>query len=317
MTEITVVIPNYKGEKYLKNCVDSVFKSTKLNLNVIIVDNGSEDRSIEEIRGKYPEIRCICLDRNYGFCRAVNVGIREADTPFVFLLNNDTLVCDGAIDALLQTIKCNDKVFSVEAKMIQYHERNKIDSAGTFYNALGWAYARGKDKNVHGYARKTESFAACGGAALYRKRIFEEIGLFDEKHFAYLEDIDIGYRARLHGYTNFYEPAARILHVGSASSGSRHNAFKVRLSSRNNLYLLYKNMPAIQIMLNLPFLITGFIIKYLFFLKKGLGHEYLAGLRDGIKVCAAGSEKSICKKNGKNYIRIQIELWKNIFRMIW
>lgn len=316
MSEVTVVIPNYKGKKYLCACVDSLFKSTKMELSVIIVDNASEDGSIDEVKQLYPQVRCIMLDKNYGFCRAVNIGIKEADTPFVFLLNNDTLVCKGAVDALLAAIRQDDGIFSVESKMIQYQDHGRLDSAGTYYNALGWAFARGKDKPAVRYQKKTDSFAACGGASIYRKKAFDDIGYFDEEHFAYLEDVDIGYRARILGWRNVYEPKARIIHVGSAASGSRYNEFKVRLSARNNLYMIYKNMPTMQIFFNLPFLAAGFLVKYLFFLKKGMGDLYMKGLRDAIPMMK--KKKKIAYQKGYvwNYLKIQIELWINIFRLI-
>lgn len=98
-----------------------------------------------------------------------------------------------------------------------------------------------------------------------------KIGYFDENHFAYLEDIDIGYRARIFGYQNGYCPDAIVYHAGSGASGSRYNAFKVDLSSRNSIYLIYKNMPLLQLILNLPFLLLGFLVKTLFFIKRDLG----------------------------------------------
>ena len=97
------------------------------------------------------------------------------------------------------------------------------------------AYAYGKDKSVKKYNNIRKIFAACGGASIYRKKVFEEIGMFDEKHFAYLEDIDVGYRARIAGYDNLYEPKSEVIHVGSAASGARYNEFKVKMSSRNNV----------------------------------------------------------------------------------
>lgn len=316
MSRISVVIPNYKGKKYLKNCIESVKRSTSLDLDIIIVDNGSKDGTMEEVQQSYPEINCICLDKNYGFCKAVNIGISQSKSPYIFLLNNDTIVCNGAVDALLNTMESDKRIFSVEAKMIQYHERDKIDSAGTYYNALGWAFARGKDRRISRYTKRTESFAACGGAALYRRDVFDKIGFFDESHFAYLEDIDIGYRARVHGYHNVFEPAAEILHVGSAASGSRYNEFKVRISARNNLYLLYKNMPAVQIVINFPLLFLGYMVKYLFFLRKGMGRYYISGFLEGIRNCSVQCDRLVDKKYLKNYIRIQLELWMNLFR-IW
>lgn len=314
MKEVTVVIPNYKGEAYLRPCVESLLAGTGLEMDVIIVDNGSRDGCVEEVRRLYPQVECVCLDQNYGFCKAVNIGIRKAETPYVFLLNNDTLVCKGAVEALLASVKKDRRIFSVEAKMIQYQDRTKIDSAGTFYNAFGWAYARGKDRPADQYRKRGPVFSACAGAAMYRREVFEEIGLFDEEHFAYLEDVDVGYRARIAGYRNVYEPMARIIHVGSAASGSRHNEFKVRLSARNNLYLIYKNMPVLQILLNLPFLLAGFLVKYLFFLKKGLGAIYLKGLMEAPKLMKKKKKVLYQKGHLKNYLKIQLELWINIFR---
>lgn len=314
MKEVTVVIPNYKGEAYLRPCVESLFAGTGLEMDVIIVDNGSRDGCVEEVRRLYPQVECVCLDQNYGFCKAVNIGIRKAETPYVFLLNNDTLVCKGAVEALLASLKKDRRIFSVEAKMIQYQDRTKIDSAGTFYNAFGWAYARGKDRPADQYRKRGPVFSACAGAAMYRREVFEEIGLFDEEHFAYLEDVDVGYRARIAGYRNVYEPMARIIHVGSAASGSRHNEFKVRLSARNNLYLIYKNMPVLQILLNLPLLLAGFLVKYLFFLKKGLGAIYLKGLMEAPELMKKKKKVLYQKGHLKNYLKIQLELWINIFR---
>lgn len=315
MKKVTVVIPNYKGKKYLKPCVESVYENTEQELDMIIVDNASGDGSMEEIQENFPDVTCVMLDRNYGFCHAVNVGISKAKTPYVFLLNNDTLVCRHAIDFLVAEMESDEKIFSVEAKMIQYQDRTKIDSAGTFYNALGWAYARGKDKSSEGYRKRTDTFCACGGAAIYRKSVIDEIGDFDETHFAYLEDVDIGYRAKIFGCRNAYEPKARIIHVGSASSGSRHNDFKVHLSARNNVYLIYKNMPPLQVLINIPFLLAGFLIKFLFFLKKGMGKSYLKGLAEAPVLMKKEKRVRYQKKNFGNYLKIQIELWINILRL--
>lgn len=125
--------------------------------------------------------------------------------------------------------------------------------------------------------------SACAGAAIYRRAVFDEIGLFDELHFAYLEDIDVGWRAKLYGYDNVYCPDAAVYHVGSGTSGSRYNSFKVRLAARNCIYLNYKNMPGWQILLNAPFLLAGIFVKYLFFVKNGFGGDYVSGLKEGIR----------------------------------
>lgn len=317
MKQITVVIPNYNGKKYLNSCLRALYANTDMEIDVVVVDNRSTDGSIEDAKKSYPKVNYILLDKNYGFSRAVNEGIKAARTPYVLLLNNDTEIKKGFVEALLAAIKRSRTIFSVEAKMLQYKDPQKIDSAGTFYNALGWAFARGKDSCAFKYEFGCETFAACGGAALYRKSVFEEIGFFDEDFFAYLEDVDIGYRAKIYGYRNMYEPKAQVLHVGSASSGSRYNEFKVRFSAKNNLYLIHKNMPWVQIILNMPFLIIGFGTKTLFFLKKGMLKAYVQGLREGMKLCGQKPKMVCMKGRWVCYMKIQTELWLNIARKRW
>ena len=245
-SRVSVVVPNYNGIAFVEACFQALLRDAPQS-ELIMVDNGSADGSRELVEERFPRVRVIALDKNYGFCRAANEGMRAASSPYVILLNNDTEVLPGFVRALVRALQADSKAFSAGAKMIQLHEQEKIDDAGNFYCALGWAFARGKDKSVEYYEKADEIFAACGGAVIYRKAVLERIGYLDEAHFAYLEDIDLGWRAKIAGYRNLYAPKARVLHVGSGTSGSRYNEFKVHLSSRNSVYLAYKNMPAFQI----------------------------------------------------------------------
>ena len=130
----------------------------------------------------------------------------------------------------------------------------------------------------------------------------------------YLEDVDVSWRARIYGLRNMYVPAAVVRHVGSATSGSVYNEFKVRHASRNSIYLIYKNMPVLQILWNLPFLILGFLIKMLFFVKKGYGKEYITGLAKGFALCRRDKKVQFCWKHLRSYLKIQWELWVNVIR---
>lgn len=315
----TVIIPNYNGKNFLINCLESATKSTVF-ASILVVDNGSEDGSIEWISENYPQVRVIAFEKNRGFCEAVNAGIEAAGTPYVFLLNNDTTIEPDCIERLEDAMERDPRIFSVGAKMLSMQEPALVDSAGDLYSAFGWAYAIGKGKPQGRYQKRKRVFSNCAGAALYRKEYLDKTGLFDTAHFAYLEDVDIGYRARIAGYRNIVEPAAVVYHAGSAFSGSRYNAFKITHSSRNNVYLIYKNMPFLQLVINLPFLLAGFFIKYLFFLKKGFGGIYAKGLLEGVRLAAsgAGREKKVHFrwKNLGNYGKIQLELWVNLFRRI-
>lgn len=284
--EVTVVIPNYNGMRYIGNCLDSLLEGT-LVPEILVVDNASTDGSMELVRDRYAaesgHVVLLGLRANTGFCHAVNCGLHLARTPYVMLLNNDTTVEAGAVAALLAAIRRRPRAFAVQARMLSMRDPSVIDDAGDLYCALGWAFARGKGEPADGrrFGRPCRIFSACAGAAMYRREVFDRIGYFDERHYCYLEDVDIGWRARLYGCGSYYEPSAVVYHAGSAVSGSAHNPFKERMTAGNNRYLLWKNMPALQFYLNLPLILLGAQIKRLYFGRKGLGEAYEDGLLRG------------------------------------
>lgn len=315
MSEVAVIIPNYNGIKYIGDCLDSLLAQT-MRADIIVVDNASEDGAVDIVRG-YRDIKLIELPENYGFCRAVNEGIAAADAKYVILLNNDTKAEPDFVEELYKAIDGRDDTFSVASRMLQMNSPDRIDSAGDLYCALGWAFSVGKDKHIDKYNKESVVFSACAGAAIYRKEVFDRIGYFDEIHVSYLEDVDVGYRARISGYVNRYTPKAVVYHVGSASSGSRHNPFKVRLTAQNSVYIIYKNMPLLQILLNIPFLLAGFGIKAVFFMIKGYGREYVSGVIQGFGKCKRGRRYPFNIAFLGNYFRIQLELWFNTLRRIF
>lgn len=314
--EVSVIIPNFNGLAYLEGVLTSLERQTVKNFEVILVDNGSSDGSCAYVAAEFPWVHMIELPENFGFCKAVNEGIKASKSPYVLLLNNDIEVTQNFIEEMTAGIRRHKKAFSCAARMIQFYDRKKLDDAGNYYCALGWAFARGKGKDIHTYEKEEQIFASCAGAAIYRKKIFDEIGLFDEEHFAYLEDMDVGYRAKVHGYENWYVPQAVVYHVGSGTSGSRYNQFKIRYSSRNNIYLIYKNMPLLQLLLNLPFLIAGFVIKIFFFASKGFGKEYIAGIKNGFQISRKNRKQQASVRHLPQYLKIQVELWINMFRRL-
>ena len=322
MSEITVVIPNYNGIKYLNDCLKALYAQVPQTpeYEVLIVDNASGDGSLEQAESCFPKVRIIRLTENTGFCHAVNVGIQASDSPYIILLNNDTKVKSKFIKSLYDVIVRDEKIFSTSAKMLMWDRPDLIDDAGDQYNVLGWAYARGKGRPSKIYNKSARIFSSCGGAAIYRRSILERIGLFDELHFAYLEDLDLGYRANIHGYHNVYAPRAEVLHFGSASTGSRYNLRKTELASANNVYVAWKNMPLLQLIWNLPFLLLGFTLKWLFFCRKGMGCTYLKGVYKGIRRCVGREGRShkvkFHWKNLGHYLNIQWQLYMNLFRFL-
>lgn len=208
-------------------------------------------------------------------------------------------------------IKGKPHVFSCSALMIQNQNHELVDDAGDELAVLGWGFAPDRDKPVSGCGVPHEVFSSCAGAAIYRKAVFDEIGLFDESFFAYLEDMDVGYRARLAGYRNLYNPYAKVYHLGSASSGSRHNAFKVELSARNSMYMMKKNMPVWQYILNLPFIVAGIAIKTVYFAKKGIAGAYIRGIYRGIF-----GKQIHCRIKTATAVRLQVWLFRGLIKRV-
>ncbi len=270
--EVTVLIPNYNGLKFLYDCIDCLKKQSTKDFRILVVDNASSDKSVEWL--KENNIDTLVLDKNYGFAGGVNAGIKEVDTAYTILLNNDTKADIYYVENLLKSIKAGKKTFSVSPLMIQAQDNSLVDDAGDGLCIIGFAYQIGGGETVKRYNKKKKVFAACAGAAIYDTALLKEFGAFDEAHFAYLEDVDLGYRARLYGYDNLYEPSARVIHIGSATSGSKYNDFKVKLAARNNIYLHYKNQPLPQLIINALPIALGMFIKLLFFAKKCFAKAY-------------------------------------------
>ena len=290
---------------------------------IIIIDNASTDGSVEFIEEfirspNYPiDIILIRNDENLGFAPAVNQGIEIAKSEYIYSVNNDVELEWNALEEIIkamdESIALGENPFSFQSKMIQHHNRKLIDDAGDEYTILAWTKKIGDGQPVERYDEKREIFSSCAGAALYRKSVLGEIGLFDEDFFAYVEDIDLSYRAQIYGYRNYFCPNSIVYPYGSATSGSRYNEFKIKLAARNNVFLIYKNFPIIQKIINFIFLFIGFAIKYLFFVRKGYGSLYLEGIKEGLRNRKKLNKTPFLRKNWKNYFKIEWKLIKNIF----
>lgn len=313
MAKATVIIPNYDGLHFLKPCLEALDKQSFKDFDIIVVDNGSKDGSVEYLKNERSDIGVIGLNENTGFCHAVNEGVKAAVSDYVILLNNDTVPDTDFVGALVKSIGAKADAFSVGSCMIDAKDNTVLDGAGDLYNALGWAFARGKGEKISKYNVPCKIFSACAGAAIYNRMDFVKLGLLDETHFAYLEDMDIGWRARLLGRENYYEPKAKVVHLGSGTTGGRHNSFKVKSSARNNIYMIRKNMRPWQKVINAPFIFLGTLVKFLYFTKKGLGKDYLDGFKSGMKL-PKNPEINIPENTRFSTVfKLQLRLFKNIF----
>ncbi|MDL2246091.1 glycosyltransferase family 2 protein [Methanobrevibacter sp. OttesenSCG-928-K11] len=318
--KVSVITPNFNGVNFLKNYFDSLEKEKNHIHEIIIIDNGSTDDSVDFINkianNSELNIKIIENNQNMGFSKAINQGIKLSTSGFVFLLNNDVEVEKETISNLIKLMNSKKDAFSISSKMIQYNNRDLIDDAGDEYNILAYTKKSGNGTSVNNYTENREIFSSCAGAALYKKSVFDKIGLFDENFFAYVEDIDIGYRAQIFGFKNYYAANSIVYHIGSATSGTKYNEFKIKIAARNNVWLIYKNFPIPQKILNIGFLAIGFLTKYLFFYKKGYGSIYLEGLKEGLNSRDKIQKVKFHKSNLKNYFKIEWKLLKNTLTMI-
>ena len=315
--KVSVITPNYNGVKFLKNYFESLNNDSEYIGEVIIIDNGSSDSSIDYIQNNsfnFP-VRVIKNDENLGFAPAVNQGIIEAKYNFILSLNNDTEIKEGSVKAMLDLIQ-GDNIFSVQAKMLQADNKHLIDDAGDEYNLLGWTKKIGENQNSDNYSHVSEIFSSCAGAALYKKDVLSLIGLFDDNYFAYMEDVDLAIRSQIHGYKNLLCPEAIVYHIGSATSGSRYNEFKVKIAARNNVWTVYKNLPIPLKVTNFIFLFLGFSIKYIFFVRKGFGSLYLEGIKEGLSTRSNLKKVNFKKDNLKNYFKLEYKLIINTLKFL-
>lgn len=308
---VSVVIPNYNGEKIIRACLDSLMTQTLKDLEIIIVDNASVDDSPNLIK-EYPVVY-IQNAENVGFAKAVNQGIKAAKYDYVFLLNSDVVLKDESVSVLYNEILSDTNIFSVQPKMMQFYNQNLIDDAGDIYTPFGWAFQLGHGLPDQYYNKKREIFSCCAGAAIYRKIIFQEIGYFDETFFAYMEDVDIGYRARLHGFRNVYTPETKVYHIGSASFGKSMTDMRSKLSGQNNIKVVLNNMPPMMMILNSIFLIFGFLIKWIRFMFLNKGNVFFQGMRSGVK--DRKFNKISCGL--KNFVSIQMLMYRDLISFVF
>jgi GT2 family glycosyltransferase len=267
---VTVVIPNYNGARFLPACLNALAEQTYRDFFVTVVDNGSTDDSVRLLAERYPHVTLIRLDRNYGFARAANEGVRRAESELVALLNNDTEVHRRWLEELVRALDARPDISFCASKMIDFYDRTIIDNAGNCYALNGRSIARGfLDRDSGQYDEMEEVFGACAGAALYRRSLFETVGHFDEEFISYKEDVDLDFRAQLKGLRCLYVPRAICYHVGGATSGKRKSDFAVQVSTRNSIVTFIKDMPRPLLLRTVPLMMFDTFFQ--------LGYQVLKG----------------------------------------
>jgi GT2 family glycosyltransferase len=252
MPRISVIIPNWNGQVYLERCLESLQAQTCPDFKVVVVDNGSTDGSPELVAQRFTAVRLIRQATNLGFAAANNAGIRATSSEFVATLNNDAWAEPAWLAELVEAMERHPQVGACASKMLLATRPGTLDSAGIIADRAGITWNRQSgEPDIGEDAAATEVFGACAGAALYRRAMLEDVGLFCEDFFCYLEDADLAWRARLRGWRCLYVPTAVVYHAHSATGGEG-SAFKNRLLGRNKVWLIARNYPSPQVWLYLP-----------------------------------------------------------------
>jgi GT2 family glycosyltransferase len=276
---VTVVIPNWNGTRFLKLCLSSLRHQSFRDFETIVVDNGSEDDSLGFVAENFPEVETIALGENRGIAVAFNIGIEASESEYVVLLNNDTEQDPGWLETLVRAAEDHPESGLFASKLVDFHDRRVLDGAGDAMRLSGLPYRLGHGERDRGqFDTPCYVFGACAAAALYRKSLFEEVGLFDEDFVSYCEDGDLSFRAQLAGHRCFYVPDAVVYHMGSASTGGKRSPTATRLGTRNSLSLLVKDLPLSAVPHILPFFALGQLARLLTAAATGSLRAHLEGL---------------------------------------
>ena len=252
MKLVSIVILNWNGKKHLERFLPVLVKhTTQDGAEIVVADNGSEDDSLEYLKKEFPHIRIIELEINHGFSGGYNRAMEELDARYVLLLNSDIEVTEGWLEPMLELMEKDPAVGACTPKILDYKRKEFFEyagAAGGFMDHLGYPFCRGRifdhlEIDQGQYDQASDLFWGTGACLMIRSDLYRESGGLDEQFFAHMEEIDLCWRLQRMGYRIRFVPSSKVYHVGGATL-QRGNPFKTFLNFRNNLLLLYKNLPS-------------------------------------------------------------------------
>jgi GT2 family glycosyltransferase len=257
---IAIVILNYNGRRYLEQFLPFVTANTCAGAEVIIADNGSTDDSLAFLQAKYPDLRVVILDRNYGFAGGYNMALRQVESDYYVLLNSDVEVAPGWMEPIITLMESDATIGACQPKIRMYAERDSFEyagAAGGWLDYLGYPFARGRifdvcEKDEGQYDKSVPIFWASGAALFIRSNLWHELNGLENFFFAHQEEIDLCWRMQLAGYKVYCCPQSVVYHVGGGTL-PKGNERKVFLNFRNNLIMMAKCMPWEQWIWKIPF----------------------------------------------------------------
>lgn len=240
----SVIIPNWNGKNLLFDCLSSLVKQSFHEFEVILVDNGSTDDSLDFVKKEFPNVKIISLEKNYGFAKAINEGVKSSQAKYAIFLNNDTYSDKDWIKNLINCAESNSGVISINSKILNFYNRKKIDGLGISINEVGQAKSIGwEEEDLGQYENPIYLFGATGGGSLFVREDFVKLGMFDEDYFMYCEEVDFAFRAQFQGYKSIYCPKAILFHKHKATSSKRPQHIEY-WQFRNMTQTIIKDFPA-------------------------------------------------------------------------
>ncbi len=251
--EVAVVILNWNGTAFLEKFLPSVISNAD-GAGVIVIDNASQDKPELILKEKFPSVSWIHLDRNYGFCGGYNRGLAQLNYTYFVLLNSDVEVTEGWLQPLIKAMNSKAQIAACQPKIMDYYHPDRFEyagAAGGFMDWLGYPFCRGRifetlEQDQGQYNESIPVFWATGAAMCIRSEAFKQIGGFDERFFAHMEEIDLCWRLQNKGWKIYAIPESVVYHVGGGTLASTHPK-KTFLNFRNNLLMLHKNLPKNQL----------------------------------------------------------------------
>ena len=311
---ISVVILNFNGKRYLENCLLLFVHSDIQELRSDTSRQWFLRWKRRVSRSAYPSVLLIKNKKNLGFAGGTNAGIRQAKGEFILTLNNDTYVDNRFLERLVMPMILDNGIGMCAPKMLLYDDR--INSTGICISRSGAAWDRGMFEMDEGqYDTPEEVFGPCAGAALYRKKMFDEIGLFDEDFFLYVEDVDLAFRGRLAGWKCLYVPDAKVHHIygGTLAPGSD---LSVYYGNRNITWYLVKNLPINLLIESLPWVIGRYLEVVAYYALMSKGRIILKSKFDSLKGLPKMAKKrgQVMKMVSDDEIRKYLHTWAKIPR---
>lgn len=315
--KVSIIIVNWNGLDHLQKCLGSIVNQSFKDFEIIFVDNGSKDESLNFVKSNFPQVHIIELEKNYGFAQANNIGINASKGEFIALVNNDTEAHQDWLKELVICIEKDKSIGLVNSKMLLFDKRDTLDNAGSDYSVAGCCFEKGRlEQDSESYSKDFPVLLVCAGAALYRRELFEKIGKFDENFFYSYEDVDLSLRAFWAGYNAVFCAKSIIYHKLQATrkKNSKLNTF---YNQRNNSIVWYKNVPlSFKFKYILPRFVynLGSLVK---FVLEGNGGAFIKSkvdfyrLRKKLKMLKSDIEKNKVRSSADFKAVIKKDFFKN------